>query len=1180
MVAVIMKTMLLFAGLAPLVSFAANPVMLESKTLSVAVDPEFPRLIQYRARAGGAVLDGQPEPVSAVELNGKAAPCKVTFRQTGPDSAEYRLAFTQAQIEASLRVSVDTNGVELQLADVQERGATRLNSFAFPGNALLTVRAGAGRPDSTLAMVRAWGYNECREQIGPPSALKPGRDTANYFFLATGPLAAGITANSIDDCARVGVNVSDMDGVRTCAAQNPVWQRREIEGETLPPQRVRVIITGDRNGDGKAGWQDAALACRELLPRPFGAEFVRETVADQIAMNFASGAQQPFLRILDNIKRAWLLTDGIGQSVTIKGFSAEGHDSANTDYGGHYNERAGGLKDLQFLLERARAYNTRCGVHINATEVYPEAHRYNPEILARDANGNTKGGWAWLDHSHLIDKRKDLLSGDLFASLELMRKELPRLDYVYVDVYGDRGWNAWKLASKLNAMGLDIRTEYSSVFDPWSVWAHQGGFKSRIFHFLWYGDRDLCRDADPLLRAADHVGFMGWANEHDTAAFLRCTFGRNLPTKFLQHFPLLSWEPDAAVFGGGVKVVKTGDTVTCTQEGRVVMTWTGTGSNNRLFVPWNPVTQEKIYVWDEVGGEKAWELPPSWNDRSEVYLYQLTDLGRANMKKLAVVSGSVTLTAARNTPYVLYPAPAPAQPPMAWGEGSPVKDPGFNSHGFESWKPAPAAAGNIRIENDKRGNARLVIGGGDGAAAEVSQLMTGLEPGKTYAASVWVQVTGARAASLILQPQAPGAAAVSNYVTRTSVRHSAPNDPRTGSNYQRLKVLFDLPAGCDAAKITLAAAPGAPTATVEFDDARVVETHRSPGAAAHWFFEDFENVDMGFGPFTCAPDEYTHLSEANPPYTKDTIHGKFSLKSREKNGLVLRTLPSTLRLEPNTRYRVSCETLGQGRLSAFSQGRTVLELKFPAGGGAISGEFATRNDTESYLALYKDGGDAIVIDDLALDPLGAAPPVAGDDLAPGDEKLQGLRLSIEEKFAGPLSGAWKQHLSSKPGVKLTAGAGLLTINAPANVSAFIERDLEPNTAAVECRLNGEGDQGQTWGPGLALLWSTGQALRVNLRGPDGRFGIDSTVAQQRLTGRIPAGDVQLRIRLEQTRIIVEFKPDNADWNELATFPRAPYPGYPAKVRLGKTHAAEGDDDHTDPGTPGTTTYSHFSAYKP
>ncbi|WP_307794332.1 endo-alpha-N-acetylgalactosaminidase family protein [Arthrobacter cavernae] len=50
------------------------------------------------------------------------------------------------------------------------------------------------------------------------------------------------------------------------------------------------------------------------------------------------------------------------------GYTNEGHDSANTDYGDNFNNRAGRIEDLKALLKKGKGWNARFGVHINATE--------------------------------------------------------------------------------------------------------------------------------------------------------------------------------------------------------------------------------------------------------------------------------------------------------------------------------------------------------------------------------------------------------------------------------------------------------------------------------------------------------------------------------------------------------------------------------------------------------------------------------------------------------------------------------------------------------------------------------------------------------------------------------------------------------------------------------------------
>ena len=844
----------------------------------------------------------------------------------------------------------------------------------------------------------------------------------------------------------------------------------------------------------------------------------------------------------------------------------------------------GGLRDLAFLQAKARRYNARIGIHINASEVYPEARRYHPEILRKTANGQLERGWQWLDQAIMIDKGADLRTGRLFAALEQMRREQPNLDFVYVDTYWTHGWTAWKLAEKLRALRLPMYTEGDAALDPWTSWAHWRGAPSAVMRFLWFSERDLFNN-DPILRGgrADSDGFLGWQNQHSFPNFIQGTFGRHLPAKFLQHFSLLRWEPGGlAAFSAGVQVEKQGEQVTCTQSGRVVMTWTGGGERQRLFVPWDPVQAAKIYVWDEVGGEATWELPPGWRRNGEVLLYPLSDQGRGVPQRVPVLDGRVALNVPVRVPHVLYPRPASAQPMLEWGEGGLVRDPGFDSHAFAWWTVLPAVTNGVRMENEARGNTRLVV---DGApAVAVVQDLKELEPGRRYAASVWVQVKGRRLAALEVKPlNVPGEAALSNYVTRTLVRHGMPNDPRSGSNYQRLKVCFTVPAGCRSVRLALRVGDGGPGSMVEFDDVRVVRNDRSPAAAQHTFWEDFEHVDQGYGPFTCCFGERTHLAEANPPHTQDTINGRYSLKTREGKGQVARTLPCTLRFKPATRYRLVCQTLaspgGAGRLVVTSQGRPVFDQPIGAGRGEVRGEFATGRDEESFLAWTKESGDWITLDDLAIDELGPAPqaelPTVVDDLV-------GRPLLLDERFAAELSADWKVIASPLPGTRVVAAGGVLTLEAAANTSALIERALPEQVEVVECRLVGDGDSGQTWGPGLALLWPGGAALRLNLRGPDGRFAVDANPGGQRISSvPLPGGVTSLRIRLEREQVVLETRGEEAGgWSVAGELPRAPFAGAPQRVRVGKMHGVEGTDDHSAPGAPAVIEVFSVRAWGP
>ena len=68
-------------------------------------------------------------------------------------------------------------------------------------------------------------------------------------------------------------------------------------------------------------------------------------------MNFGSQAQDPFLTTLDNVKRVAMHTDGLGQSVLLKGYASEGHDSGHPDYD-NIGDRLGGAEDMNTLMEK------------------------------------------------------------------------------------------------------------------------------------------------------------------------------------------------------------------------------------------------------------------------------------------------------------------------------------------------------------------------------------------------------------------------------------------------------------------------------------------------------------------------------------------------------------------------------------------------------------------------------------------------------------------------------------------------------------------------------------------------------------------------------------------------------------------------------------------------------------
>ena len=62
------------------------------------------------------------------------------------------------------------------------------------------------------------------------------------------------------------------------------------------------------NEDKELDWNDGAVAFRDIINIPQGAEDIKDLVNYRIVMNFASMAPNPFLATADNIKKVYLAT--------------------------------------------------------------------------------------------------------------------------------------------------------------------------------------------------------------------------------------------------------------------------------------------------------------------------------------------------------------------------------------------------------------------------------------------------------------------------------------------------------------------------------------------------------------------------------------------------------------------------------------------------------------------------------------------------------------------------------------------------------------------------------------------------------------------------------------------------------------------------------------------------------
>ncbi|MGH3735615.1 MAG: endo-alpha-N-acetylgalactosaminidase family protein [Micromonosporaceae bacterium] len=986
---------------------AAGTDTIASDDLRVRIATDFPRVVDYTDLASGATLGGQPDDIDTVVINGTAYQATDALATVEGGRATYTLSFESlpgVELDASLSVAGPV--LAFAIDAVRDTAAFRVGTIDIPDHDLVSVSS--DQTGAATAFAKIDPNSTTRGDTFAPVTAQTPADAAPvgsaYGIVHTGQLAAAIETNSSydkpsgaarRDNARLWHQARKAaDGTVRVGVWSGQWTHRgETASFTEPAPYAKVVVTGDRNGDAKTDWQDGAVAFRDTIAiKPRGWEKTADRVTTRIPFNFASMATNPFLKTLDNVKRVSLATDGLGQMAILKGYGSEGHDSAHPDYGGNYNRRAGGLEDLNKLLASGEAYNADFGVHVNATESYPEAKAFN-ETLVDPA----RKCWDWIDQSYCNRMRPDLTSGNVVDRFQQLREEThPNLEMLYIDVYYEFGWLPDALSRQLHAQGWQIGSEWSYAFERNTLWSHWAndrnyggatnkGLNSQIIRFVRNQEKDLW-NPHPILGNAQSEEFEGWTGENDWNVFYRNIWTNNLPAKFLQHHQIRRWTADEVSFTGGVRGTSKGGRKLYVGDAKVL-------DGGSYLLPWDG---EKLYHYNPAGGNSTWQVPAPFTNASKFEVYKLTDNGRVRVTTAQVRDGKVTLAADKGQPYVLYPTTPPATPDVTWGEGSPVTDPGFNAGHLEAWTPTGAGIAEL-----PGGQHVAELRGG--AAAGIEQRLSGLRAGKTYSASAWVEVEpGKTRRTTLTVDGAPGVNA-SSYLDRSTWRNTNAADDKRNTGFQRVRVLFDAPASGEVS-LKLRAASG--EARVRIDDIRVIPATRAskPGTM---LFEDFEHVDQGWWPFAKGDagggDPRTHLAELHSPYTQkgwngkltdDVLAGEWSLKAHEeRTGLLYRTVPQSVRFEAGRKYRVSFDYQSSHAghyafVAGYDQAGTSVEPVRRTFGqqrdtARFGYEFSPGDCGDYFFGVRKltsEGSQAdadLMLDNLAVEDLGPATDQAG-----------------------------------------------------------------------------------------------------------------------------------------------------------------------------------------------------------
>ncbi|HEL2052465.1 TPA: YSIRK-type signal peptide-containing protein [Streptococcus suis] len=930
----------------PTTAFVVNDAAVEydelnSGELTAKIDRVFPRVREYTFN--GNKVFGQVHSLNSLRINNVKVTPTVTYNKVDDKTAHYVLDVVDEanKINASIKVQIKVEGRELHfdVLEVNNRNqvtygaaiddvAKLIQTIAFDENNLVSVASHQTDAKFDGSRMSTHTHRTGDEHIQLQDGANYQRQGYMYGFVSTDQFAAAVWSNSqnsygggASDFTRLTTNshrytVDGETGVHLGIASSP-WRWQGAHNGVVYPEytldkpSAKVVFTTDANNDNKVDWQDGAIAYRAIMNNPKGFESVPELVAYRIAMNFGSQAQNPFLMTLDGIKKIALHTDGLGQSILLKGYGSEGHDSGHLNYA-DIGKRIGGTEDFKTLIEKSQPYGAKLGIHVNASETYPESKYFSEEILRRQ-NGEYVYGWNWIDQGINISGHYDLAHNRL-KRWEDLKKELgDGLDFIYVDVWGNGqagGENAWEthvLAKEINMQGWrnafewGFAGEYDSTFQHWAADLTYGGYtlkgiNSNIARFIrnhqkdsWVGDYpDYGGAANyPLLGGYDMKDFEGWQGRSDYNGYITNLFANNLMTKYIQHFQVTNWKN-----GDSVRMRDNGETYTWTPEMEItlkdksdntlVLTRKSNDVNNAGYrqrtvtlngrkiqdgaaylVPWNwdangkdlANDKQKMYYFNEEAGATTWDMPEGWNTGT-LYLYRLTELGKVEEQAIQVSNGRITLDLQANMPYVLYRTQQ-TNADVSWSDGMHIYDQGFNSGSLSHWN-ITGDQSKATIVKSQGANDMLRIQGNT-ETVSLTQTLTGLKPNTSYAAYVGVDNRSQAKAIITVHN---GSEAVSNY-TKESIAlnyvkayaHNTLERNATVDNtsyFQNMYVFFTTGDNVDNVRLTLSREGDA--AATYFDEIRIFENNSSMFGGNHntstgVFRQDFENVPQGIFPF-------------------------------------------------------------------------------------------------------------------------------------------------------------------------------------------------------------------------------------------------------------------------------------------------------------------------------------------
>src|ERR1700678_1444586 len=395
---------------------AQLPASLEirSETLSVTLDPNFPRVFKYQTVSGKSLPASLESSRPAIKLNGQlytASDLDVHVQsrvQSAASSVTYGMRVSSLDLELSWRFAVEGNELVFELTKVLEGGSFHLRTLEFPDHFLVRVPADEGKGE-------AYRGEYSRQKWNEPYANLLWQSTANFMKISE---ADGEQYPKDANWASAWTS-TDVPGVVATISDNiPYWKLKtqvlggegpgtdfamwlgtyyyRIAGEVQPLLQARVaVLTEDRNHDGAVDWMEAALWHRDHMRTPSDT-YEPKTFVYIVPIDWVKPVKEPpggydppitsFAETLEIVRAVAKVTANAKQRVTLVGWQFTGHDTGFPALN-QVNERAGGAAALRKLVKDAAEYNANIEYHINLNDAYPDNPFFDPSVLQFNRDG-------------------------------------------------------------------------------------------------------------------------------------------------------------------------------------------------------------------------------------------------------------------------------------------------------------------------------------------------------------------------------------------------------------------------------------------------------------------------------------------------------------------------------------------------------------------------------------------------------------------------------------------------------------------------------------------------------------------------------------------------------------------------------------------------------------------------